>query len=63
MKIVQHVLPAVVQLAAQILKRVRPHVIEFQHVAVLERIYRLSDLIDDVVLMLLSTRLGLGKTH
>ena len=63
MKIVQRVLPAVVQLAAQILKRVRPHVIEFQHIDVLERIYRLPDLIDDAVLMLLSTRLGLGKTH
>ena len=63
MKILQRILPAVVQLAAQILKRVRPHVIEFQHINVLERIYRLSDLIDDVVLMLLSTRLGLGKTH
>ena len=63
MKIVQRILPAVAQLAAQIRKRVRPHVIEFQHIDVLERIYRLSDLIDDVVLMLLSTRLGLGKTH
>ena len=63
MKIVQRILPAVAQLAAQILNRVRPHVIEFQHIDVLERIYRLSDLIDDVVLMLLSTRLGLGKTH
>lgn len=63
MNFVECHLPAVVQLAAQILKRVRPHVVEFQHIDVLERIHRLSDLIDDVVLMLLSTRLGLGKTH
>ena len=55
--------PAVTELTAQILERVRPHVVEFQHIDVLERIHRLSDLIDDVVLMLLSTRLGLGKTH
>ena len=55
--------PAVAQLATQILKRVRPHVVEFQHIDVLERIHRLSDLIDDVVLMLLSARLGLGQTH
>lgn len=55
--------PAVTQLPTQILKRVRPHVVEFQHIDVLERIHRLSDLIDDVVLMLLSARLGLGQTH
>ena len=63
MSMVERHLPAVAQLAAQILKRVRPHVVEFQHIDVLERIHRLPNLIDDVVLMLLSTRLGLGKTY
>ena len=52
--------PAVAELTAQILERVRPHVVEFKHIDVLERIHRLPNLIHNVVLMLLSARLGLG---
>ena len=55
--------PAVAELTTQILERIGPHVVELEHVDVLERVHGFPDLIDDVVLMLLSARLGLGKTH